>query len=89
MELENGNKRCGPHDYSDWSEVERLVRFLVIFYNSTLIVSASNTVNSYKCYGEIVTIERNLYSLCNSLDSNVKTKATDMLDKFRKYWDVT
>ncbi|CAN7093807.1 unnamed protein product, partial [Brassica rapa subsp. narinosa] len=67
--------------------VEKLRRFLVIFYNSTLIVSASSKVNSYKCYGEIVTIERNLNALACNLDFDLKLKAEDMLQKFLKYWD--
>ena len=87
LEVENGVKRCGPPAASDWSGVEKLIRFLVIFYNNTLIVSASSKVNAYKCYGEIVTIERNLSGLANSLDSELKLTASDMLKKFLKYWE--
>ncbi|XP_013627371.1 PREDICTED: zinc finger BED domain-containing protein RICESLEEPER 2-like [Brassica oleracea var. oleracea] len=87
LEVENGVKRCGPPAASDWSGVEKLIRFLVIFYNSTLIVSASSKVNTYKCYGEIVTTERNLIGLANSLDSELKLTASDMLKKFLKYWE--
>uniref|UniRef100_A0A0D3AGG3 hAT-like transposase RNase-H fold domain-containing protein n=2 Tax=Brassica TaxID=3705 RepID=A0A0D3AGG3_BRAOL len=71
----------------DWSAVEKLKRFLIIFSNSTLVVSASTSVNSYKCYGEIVTIERNLTALANSFDPELKVKASEMLQKFLKYWD--
>ncbi|CAF1929218.1 unnamed protein product [Brassica napus] len=67
--------------------MEKLKRFLVIFYNNTLVVSASLKVNSYKCYGEIVTIERNLTSLACNLVPDLKLKAEDMLQKFLKYWD--
>ena len=87
LEVENGVKRCGPPGLSDWNAVEKLRRFLVIFYNSTLVVSASSKVNSYKCYGEIVTIERNLNALACNLDLDLKLKAEDMLQKFLKYWD--
>lgn len=71
----------------DWKAIERLVRFLVIFYNSTLVVSASTSLNSFKCYGEIVTIEKNLIGLTNSLDLELKAKAEEMVKKFDKYWD--
>ncbi|XP_056850857.1 zinc finger BED domain-containing protein RICESLEEPER 2-like [Raphanus sativus] len=54
---------------------------------STLVVSASSKVNSYKCYGEIVTIERNLTALANSFDPELKVKASEMLHKFLKYWE--
>ena len=87
LEMDNGVKRCGPPDSRDWSAVEKLKRFLVIFYNSTLVISASSKVNSYKCYGEIVTIERNLTALANNADPELKVKAAEMLQKFLKYWD--
>ncbi|XP_023634283.1 zinc finger BED domain-containing protein RICESLEEPER 2 [Capsella rubella] len=44
-------------------------------------------LNAHKCYGEIVTIERNLSFLTNSRDDGLKNKAADMLKKFLKYWD--
>lgn len=87
LEVENGVKRQGPPDVVDWNAVDKLKRFLIIFYNSTLVVSTSSKVNSYKCYGEIVTIERNLTALANNLDPDLKLKAEDMLHKFLKYWD--
>jgi len=88
-EVDDGNSKIGPPTRADWNAVERLVRFLIIFYNSTLVVSASNSVASYKCYSEIVTIETNLVSLGNNLDRDLKTKAKAMLGKFVKYWDGT
>lgn len=87
MEFDGGAPRVGPPATVDWHAVERLVRFLIIFYNSTLVVSASTSLNSYKCYGEIVTIQKNLMGLSNSVDSELKSKADDMLQKFEKYWD--
>lgn len=87
LEMDNGVKRCGPPSLRDWSAVEKLKRFLIIFYNSTLVVSASSKVSSYKCYGEIVTIERNLTALANSFDPELKVRASEMLQKFLKYWD--
>lgn len=87
MEFEGGTQRVGPPAMVDWHAIERLVRFLIIFYNSTLVVSASTSLNSYKCYGEIVTIQKNLMGLSNSIDLGLKSKADDMLRKFDKYWD--
>ena len=85
-EVENGNKRIGPPATVDWNAVERLVKFLIIFYNSTLVVSALTTVSSHKCYGEIVTIETNMTRLSQSLDKELKGKADCMKAKFEKYW---
>ncbi|XP_048596507.1 zinc finger BED domain-containing protein RICESLEEPER 2-like [Brassica napus] len=87
MELDKGKKRLGPPVSEDWRAVGRLERFLIIFYNSTLVVSASTTLCAHKCYGEIVNIASNLKLLCNSYDTDLKVKAEDMLMKFDKYWD--
>ncbi|EOA23128.1 hypothetical protein CARUB_v100024710mg, partial [Capsella rubella] len=78
----DGIKRTGPPTKHDWDEIERLVRFLVIFYNSTLVVSASSNVCSYKCYNEIVTIERNLIALSTNSDEKLRSKANAMREKF-------
>ncbi|XP_018462833.1 zinc finger BED domain-containing protein RICESLEEPER 2-like [Raphanus sativus] len=87
QETMDGKKRVGPPTRDDWDAVEGLVRFLVIFYNSTLVVFASNSVNSYKCYTEIVTIERNLIKLSNDLDVELRKKAMAMRENFNKYWE--
>lgn len=51
------------------------------------MVSSSNSVNSYKYYTEIVTIERNLIKLSNDTDVELRKKAMAMRAKFDKYWD--
>ncbi|KAF8106646.1 hypothetical protein N665_0136s0018 [Sinapis alba] len=61
--------------YNDYKAIERLGRFLVIFYNSTMVVSASTTVNAYKCYEEIVIIATNLIALSHSTNHELKNKA--------------
>ncbi|CDY45808.1 BnaC03g16310D [Brassica napus] len=86
-ELENGSKRVGPPQHKDWDAVEKLCRFLLIFYNSTLVVSASTSLNAHKCYGEIVTIAANLMELITNYDPELSSKATEMFKKFDKYWD--
>ncbi|KAL1195989.1 Zinc finger BED domain-containing protein RICESLEEPER 2 [Cardamine amara subsp. amara] len=59
-------KRVGPPTDCDWEDVSRLVKFLKIFYKSTLTFSAMKIVNSTMCYNKIVDIERNLISKCTS-----------------------
>ncbi|CAD5318498.1 unnamed protein product [Arabidopsis thaliana] len=87
MEFDDGQKRIGPPTYGDWRAIERLVKFLGLFYTSTLVVSASTNISSYKCYGEIVTIEKNLITLSRSYDKELGKMATEMREKFTKYWD--
>lgn len=53
LEVEKGKKRVGPPEISDWTAVKRLAKFFKIMYNSPLVLSASSSLNSYKCYGEI------------------------------------
>lgn len=52
-----------------------------------MVVSTSTTLNSHKCFGEIVNITTNLRIHRNSFDSDLKKKAKDMYEKFDKYWD--
>lgn len=85
-EFENGAKRVGPPQLRDWNAIEKLCWFLIIFYNSILVVSASTSLNSHRCYGEIVTIATNLV-LSSSSDSDMRSKATKMLKKFERYWN--
>ncbi|CDY12828.1 BnaC07g16050D [Brassica napus] len=87
MEFDKGKKRVGPPTMDDWRAVERLEKFLIIFYNSTLVVSASTTLNAHKCYSEIVNIASSLKLLCNSYDTQLKVKAEEMSRKYEKYWD--
>ncbi|XP_024009944.1 zinc finger BED domain-containing protein RICESLEEPER 2-like [Eutrema salsugineum] len=83
----DGTKRIGPPLEEDWLAVDRLLNFLVIFYNSTLVLSATNSPRSHKCYNEMVTIERNLISLSLDADDDLRKKVDSMLSKLGKYWD--
>ncbi|EOA18167.1 hypothetical protein CARUB_v10006642mg, partial [Capsella rubella] len=74
LEYENGAKRIGPPSMADWRAIERLNRFRIIFYDATLVVSASTTLNAHKCYGEIVNIASELQLLCTNYDSEKPEK---------------
>ncbi|XP_048615642.1 zinc finger BED domain-containing protein DAYSLEEPER-like [Brassica napus] len=84
---ENGHKRVGPPTAHRRDEVHRFVKFLKLFFGSTLAFSESKTVTSTSCYNEVVIIERNLIALRNSRDDLLRLQATDMRTKFEKYWD--
>ncbi|XP_018475164.1 zinc finger BED domain-containing protein RICESLEEPER 2-like [Raphanus sativus] len=86
-EIENGAKRIGPPQLKDWKTIDKLCQFLMIFYNSTLVASASTSLNAHKCYGEIVTIATDLIGLSSSPDPDLKSKASEMYKNFDKYWD--
>ncbi|CAE6014623.1 unnamed protein product [Arabidopsis arenosa] len=57
---EGAKKRVGPPTSKGWDDVQRLVKFLKIFFNCTLAFSATKTVTSTICYHEIVLFERSL-----------------------------
>lgn len=83
--VDKGKKREGPPRYNDWKSIERLCRFLVIFYNSTLVVYASTSLNGFRSYEEIVTISTNLMALSKSMDHELKDKVVELFKKFVKY----
>lgn len=45
-------KRIGQPSSADWDDVEKIVKFLRIFFNCTLTFSASKSVTSSMCYNE-------------------------------------
>lgn len=86
VERFDGQTRIGLPAKDDPDEVERIVKFLVIFYNSTLVISADTFVSFFRCYNKIVTIERNLIALSKNTDEKLRTKAKVMKEKVDKYW---
>ena len=82
----SGNTRIGPPSSADWDKACRLVKFLKIFYGSTLIFSATSSVTSSTCYPEIVKIEATLNLLMAGTDLGLRTMAYEMKKKFDKYW---
>ncbi|KAL0836525.1 hypothetical protein Bca101_088414 [Brassica carinata] len=87
-EIVDGQKRIGPPAKEDWEAVNRLVQFLIIFYKATLVLSASNTVCAHKLYHAIYTVTRNisLLSTTPGPDEILRSKASAMNQKLRKYW---
>ncbi|KAH9782477.1 BED-type domain-containing protein [Citrus sinensis] len=49
-EKENNVRRVGPPGPDDWESAERIVKFLKVFYDATLLFSASLSVTSNLCY---------------------------------------
>ncbi|KAF8114458.1 hypothetical protein N665_0037s0034 [Sinapis alba] len=63
---ENGLERVGPPISSSWDEVQRFVKFLRMFFNCTLVFSASKTV----------TLES------NRLKSSIKSVMQELYDEY-------
>ncbi|KAH9767314.1 BED-type domain-containing protein [Citrus sinensis] len=81
--------RVGPPGPDDWESVERIVKFLKVFYDATLLFSASLSVTSNLCYDTIGLIESSLTALQESTDPWVSSMAYSMREKFDKYWEST
>ncbi|KAH9724628.1 putative AC transposase [Citrus sinensis] len=88
-EKENNVRRVGPPGPDDWESAERIVKFLKVFYDATLLFSASLSVTSNLCYGTIGLIESSLIALHESIDPWVSSMAYSMREKFDKYWEST
>ncbi|XP_019084211.1 PREDICTED: zinc finger BED domain-containing protein RICESLEEPER 2-like [Camelina sativa] len=82
-----GENRVGPPTFANWNEVQRLVKFMRIFFNCTLSFYATKSMTSSIAYNDIVVIERNLINLSCNNDSLLKTETMVMRSKFEKYWD--
>jgi len=61
------------------------VKFLKVFYDATLLFSASLSVTSNLCYDTIGLIESSLTALQESTDPYVSSMAYCMWKKFNKY----
>ena len=68
VEKENNVKRVSPPGPDDWESAERIVKFLKVFYDATLLFSASLSVTSNLCYDTIGLIESSLTALQESTD---------------------
>ncbi|KAH9744069.1 BED-type domain-containing protein [Citrus sinensis] len=88
-EKENNVRRVGPPGPDGWESAERIVKFLKVFYDATLLFSNSLSVTSNLCYDTIGLIESSLTVLQESTDPWVSTMAYSMREKFDKYWEST
>ncbi|KAH9743717.1 BED-type domain-containing protein [Citrus sinensis] len=87
LEKENNAKRVGPPEPEDWESVERIVKFLKVFYDATLLFSTSLSVTFNLCYDTIGLIESSLTALKASKDLWVVAMTYNMREKFDKYWE--
>ena len=68
LKKENNAKRVGLLGPEDWESAERIVKFLKVFYDATLLFSTSLSVASNICYDTIGLIESSLTALEASKD---------------------
>ncbi|KAH9762891.1 BED-type domain-containing protein [Citrus sinensis] len=87
LEKENNAKRVGPPRPQDWESAGRIVKFLKLFYDATLVFSASLSVTPNLCYDTIGLIESSLTALEASKNPKVVAMAYHMREKFDKYWE--
>ncbi|XP_024164489.1 zinc finger BED domain-containing protein RICESLEEPER 2-like [Rosa chinensis] len=87
-------KRVGPPTKTDWDNAAIFVKFLKVFYDVTVNVSASLTPTAHKSFHDVVTIEVELEELSSigvgpdSSDSDMVLydMAVQMKSKYDKYF---
>ena len=90
-----GRKRVGPPTEEDWSKAEVFVKFLRVFYDVTLRVSASTHPTVHTGLHDVIKVEtaiNNLESRANMQvgllsEQLLKAMASDMRSKYEKYFD--
>ncbi|XP_019238739.1 PREDICTED: zinc finger BED domain-containing protein RICESLEEPER 2-like [Nicotiana attenuata] len=74
---------------SDWENVNRITKFLEIFYLLTLKISGSRYVTSNTHFLEICAVAVYLKQLIANKDTVLSEMAKNMKEKFDKYWGDT
>ena len=82
VEKENNVKKVGPIGVEDWESDERIVKFFKVFYDATLLFSASLSVTSTICYDTIGLIQSSLTALQESADPWVSSMTYNMGKNF-------
>ena len=70
----------------DWENVRVLVKFLKIFYDSTLRISGSLYVTCNLLFQELCIVQTSLSKLCENRDPFLSVMAMSMKKKYDKYW---
>ncbi|KAF7807466.1 zinc finger BED domain-containing protein RICESLEEPER 2-like [Senna tora] len=76
----------GPPHMDDWEIASKFVKFLKIFYDATLRISASTNATSHMYFHDFGTILNALNKWCESDDLIFQSMAEKMKIKFDKYW---
>ncbi|XP_061999376.1 zinc finger BED domain-containing protein RICESLEEPER 2-like [Rosa rugosa] len=86
-------KRVGPPNAADWAKAVVFVKFLKVFYNVTLSVSATKHPTSPKAFHDIISVHAEIEDLfCQPVDSHDVTQkilfqmAQKMRAKYQKYY---
>ncbi|KAF7826425.1 zinc finger BED domain-containing protein RICESLEEPER 2-like [Senna tora] len=79
-------RKMGPPSMNNWEIASKFVKFLKIFYEATLHISASTHATSHIYFHDFGTILNALNKWCESDDLIFKSMAKKMKNKFDKYW---
>lgn len=82
------DKGPGCPNYDDWTRARTIMKFLKVFYETTLAVSSSLEITSNSFFRKLVNIHGILNSFIAGNDIGLKSIAIKMKEKFDKYWDM-
>ena len=85
-EKTDGNKLDGPPMSTDWDQAMVFIRFLKTFYELTLKFSGSLYVTSNLFFQEVLGVQVLLNDLKTDPDTLLANMASNMQQKYNKYW---
>lgn len=85
LELSDSNFKHNPSQ-NEWGKVERICRFLQVFYEATNAFSGARYPTSNLYFPFVFQIQLKLMEEKNSDDHYMRTIALGMYEKFEKYW---
>ncbi|KAL6580604.1 hypothetical protein OROMI_008628 [Orobanche minor] len=85
LKLSDSNFTCCPTD-EEWDKVQKICKFLKIFYDATNAFSGSKYPTANLYYPQVWIIKLTLDEESKSPDDFMSRIATQMLVKFNKYW---
>ncbi|KAM3218453.1 hypothetical protein P3L10_022983 [Capsicum annuum] len=77
---------AGAFTSEDWENVRAMIKFLKTFYDLTLKVSGSEYVTNSVHLVKIAELDLILKEMIENEDFHLRKIATNMREKFRKYW---
>ncbi|CAH9122092.1 unnamed protein product [Cuscuta epithymum] len=92
----NGRKRVGPPVETDWDNCADFVKLLKVFFDTTVVFSATNKPTAHKAFFQIATIRSEIEDMWSNdspelLEGAQKTlfdMSVEMQAKYRKYFDT-
>ncbi|XP_059639299.1 zinc finger BED domain-containing protein RICESLEEPER 2-like [Cornus florida] len=85
LQLSDSNYKFCPSQ-EEWSRIEKIYKFLTVFYDVTNIFSRSKYPTANLYFPSVFSVQSTLREEMDSKDQFMSKMATQMYSKFAKYW---